>query len=1115
MALEWFWIPVGIAVAIILILLVLLCRRLGRRARVNIVDEKGEDSNQLGRLAAPAIVPNGGKHPAGTPIVIVPSESAGVYARIGRPTEIQNEKFKNYDGQTICLGQPNQAGVIREGDEKLWRVGTFIIQAFSYAPGRVDSEVATVMVEVVPPTGEVFFSHSAGCYDSPFELVLFHPDTSNILFTYSEGSHPAENPWECGIPYTHPIPITSTCEVRAAVQGSRTPAAAKRFTIPEVIPPPGIFVSGSNCASQSIAVFPGDPITFGSVYGATLLYSMRRIGKCDPSSVATQPSCVYTNALVATPGAWEIITLAQKSDWKDSTESFIRVLCAPEMPRVDPSTVSGMAPHTVRLLCNGSSDYYTANVIIQYHVVVNGEILEGTSEPFANSCELTLPSGHYILNATCFDLDTDLRSREVVREISVGEVKKKKLSPCTIHPNGGEHIVGEDPLMVVINSGDVGEGDLICEIEIRQPDKKITKTITAPIGEEVSIPLLGRLKVAAVVISPDGTRSTPTFASFTAKPPAPKLSPKNGEFTSSSSLKVYLYKPVMNPIMDISDVNLVYELTKWHRGSSETTTMNNNPDAQPIPIGAAGRYQVTAYLEVDGVRSPECSGWYTVHSDPLSAPIPVFKPSRKYHSVGDNVEVSISTTDPLAKIFWSDGSDGEFKLYKTPISISQSTTMKSYSTQEGVRNSDIATQDYEFSGASPGGTRRPLLPPEIHPKERYIEGKNSIEVIISQPGVSFHEDAKILYSIDEGNEKVYNPDHEIILQRSDAKPNGDVYICAYIEVPGIGISGSTKKTYSFVDNSTPRQRGHTESIKKPVVTVHAHQLLVELRPNESIKHKNDIKILYTVDGSFPLTREGGSTRVLDSGKTIEIPRHGCTELRCLCIDTKNRLPPSRVISKTFSEGIGYLPVAVPTHSEIANQSDTNSNELQPPSLIAHARVVVLIATCSTPDSVIRYAFGDVNINSESSIFPSQGLQIVTSNPSTSFIRLAAFKNGVASGEVHQQFRHVPGTEPERSEKHLNNDDDVKQQKQPVATQSVATAVSSAQTIPLPVQPPTVDTLTGSTLFPPASPLIFSTSSNIQKDTFSRGFANAKAKDSKRKSLLASLKKDDEARERRG
>eukprot|EP01060_Flectonema_neradi_P014047 TRINITY_DN2076_c1_g1_i1.p1 TRINITY_DN2076_c1_g1~~TRINITY_DN2076_c1_g1_i1.p1 ORF type:complete len:1116 (+),score=144.68 TRINITY_DN2076_c1_g1_i1:38-3385(+) len=1108
-----FWGALGGAIAFVLILLLLVCRKLGRSAKVNIVDEKPEDNIKLGRLAPPSIVPNGGKHAAGTPVIIIPSERAGVYARIGRPTEVQNEKFTNYDGQTICLGQPNPVTTIRDGDEKLWRVGTFIIQAFSYAPGRQDSEITSTLIEVTPPTGEVFFSHPAGSYDEGFDLTLFHPDTTNILFTYSE-SGPAGNPWECGIPYTKLIPITTTCEIRAAAQGSRTPAAAKRFVIPELLPPPEIFVASESCAGQSTIVYPGDQITFGSIYGANLLYSMRRCGVNDPQSVSTQPSCTYSSALVATPGTWEIIVLSQKKDWKDSNESFARVLCAPEMPRVDPSTVSGTEPHVVRLLCNGSSDYYPANVIILYHVLVNGESVEGASEPYSNCCELTLPGGIYELSATCYDRDTELRSRELIKTITVHDkiVKKKKLQPCTIHPNGGEHTLGEDPLSIVVNSGD-GGGDLSCEVQIRQLDSNNMKTISGQIGEEIPIPFLGRLKVTAVTILPDGTRSAPTFASFNARPPPPKLSPKSGEFTSSSALKVYLYKPAISPLLDISNVNLAYEITKWHGGTSETSTINNNPDATPIPIGATGRYQITATLEVDGVLSPEVSGWYTVHVDPLSAPVPVFKPNRKYHSVGDHISVSLSTVDPLARIFWS--TDGEeFNLYKDPIEVTESTTFKAYSTVEGVKNSEIVTQDYEFSAASPGGTRRPLLPPEIYPKKRSLAGRTSAEIILSQPSVSFQEDAIIRYSLAGGPEMVFDPENVIVIKPSDADSEGDIQITAYIEVPGVGLSGSAKKVYSFAHEPAKERYIANEPVKKPVVTVHAHQLLVELRPPEGIKHSEDIQTLYTVDGSFPLTQEGGSTRILQPGKTIEIPRHGCTELRCLCVDKQNRLPPSRVVTKTFSEGIGYLPVAMPDHVNVVVSED--SSELQPPALVAHARVVVLIATCSTADSVIRYSFGGKEVTSDSSIFPSQGLQIVTSDPSTSFVKLAAFKNGIKSEEVHQEFRHVPGTEPERAEKFLDHEKHSPQKSNRQSADITATTTvtaTSAQTLPLPAQPSTLDTITGSTLFPPASPLIFTTSAIRPVDTFSRGFADAKARDAKRKTLLASLKKEDEARER--
>ena len=378
----------------VLLFLAVICFIAGRRAKVEVVKEP-EKEIVLGPLGVPSILPNGGKHPAGTPLVVVPVPHASAYYRIGHPHTVHGEEFRRLDGSTIVLGAPHPCGI--PGGELLgsqWQVGQFVVQAFCYAPGREDSEIVTTLIEITPPTGEVFFSHSGGTYEEPFVLNLFHPETTNILYT-ADGT----DPWEGGLPYLNPLYINRSCEIRAVAQGSRAPSLSKHFVLAEELPPPTLALNGE-LVTQGWA--PGldyevqskDAMTFFAKEGGAVYFSMERLdcavdveegqevlqsarqggfdvaalentisklsrvsktSKGAPSEVAkysifekrfleeealmqqssaTKPACVFTTPPTLRPGRWIVRAYSSKQKWKDSRIVTFTIRCPPGPPDV-------------------------------------------------------------------------------------------------------------------------------------------------------------------------------------------------------------------------------------------------------------------------------------------------------------------------------------------------------------------------------------------------------------------------------------------------------------------------------------------------------------------------------------------------------------------------------------------------------------------------------------------------------------------------------------------------------------------------------------------------------------------------------------------------------------
>eukprot|EP00754_Rhynchopus_humris_P000539 Rhum_TRINITY_DN10322_c0_g1::Rhum_TRINITY_DN10322_c0_g1_i1::g.38034::m.38034 len=325
--LYWFWVLIGALIAIVACFLLFLCCMMGRRVKVDALP-KEEDVAPLGKLGVPSILPNGGKHPAGTPLVVIPVPHASVFFRIGNPHNVHELQFQRLDGQTIVLGAPHPCAIPgRNSDNTPWQVGTFVIQAFSYAPGRDDSDIVTTLVEITPPTGEVMYSHPPGEYQEPFQLTLFHPDTTNIMWT-ADG----RDPWECGVPYTGSLWVDQSCEIRAAAQGSLAPAVCKSFTIPSLLPSPIAVLNDDTQVfdSGTLRVCPSDKLAFASSEtGAAVFYSAVR---SPLHSAAPAPTSLYTAPLTFGPGTWVVTASASKAQRKDSAQRVLVVHCSPYPP---------------------------------------------------------------------------------------------------------------------------------------------------------------------------------------------------------------------------------------------------------------------------------------------------------------------------------------------------------------------------------------------------------------------------------------------------------------------------------------------------------------------------------------------------------------------------------------------------------------------------------------------------------------------------------------------------------------------------------------------------------------------------------------------------------------
>eukprot|EP01063_Lacrimia_lanifica_P015801 TRINITY_DN22469_c0_g1_i1.p1 TRINITY_DN22469_c0_g1~~TRINITY_DN22469_c0_g1_i1.p1 ORF type:complete len:1043 (+),score=328.33 TRINITY_DN22469_c0_g1_i1:45-3131(+) len=665
---AWFGGVVGGVIGALVLIVVLVVWLMKRRAKIEIMKEAEEV--QLGKLAAPSILPNGGRHPAGTTVVIVPTLNAGVYYRIGSPTDVHQVQFSRLDGQNITLGTPDTCGVPGGDPAAPHEPGKFIVQAFCYAPGREDSDIVTAMIEIAPPDGDVFFSHPPGAYAAPFALALWHPTGRPVFYT-TDGS----DPWDYGLPYCPAegggggLWVDGTCEVRAAVQGSRVPSAVRRYVVNGQLAPPRLLVSGEVRPSPRdvfdaprhgdehppIVIRQRERVGFSAGEGATVMYS------AEPFSAGWSrrylalhndtPATVFSAPVALTQGTWVVRAIAVKTGHADSAVATLRVVCAPNPPTIQ-HPVRLTPPYKLRLKAENP---------VTYRVL---RVPEGGGDDVADddgavvSAEVDVPTPHTVLlhEAGTFRLEccavdnaTCVRSEDVSVDFEVEAARGAAPREPTVDPANGRYVLTGDSFPFIVNTKQRGA---LVRLEVNG------EAVPCTPGEEVHVKAFGVVKVTATAVdAADPTLvSAATTQVYRIAPPPPRLSPA-GSGSYGVGFSAHLAPPVRPSWAGMA---VGYTIERWLDGAApEKEAVEGRKAAVQLPMTMPGRYRVSAHCTVDGAVSEAVEGFYEVQAPvaasqasprdfaaPLAGPIPapVFYPTDQRHYAPE-LEVFLQSVD--------------------------------------------------------------------------------------------------------------------------------------------------------------------------------------------------------------------------------------------------------------------------------------------------------------------------------------------------------------------------------------------------------------------------------------------------------------------------------------